>query len=151
MPLGLLQPVFYAIFVLFILLYAALSPLVYFYGLLLCPMVWIEWEKQGKDVLVIQAESEHSREWMTRLSPLISNRAVILNWGQRKLWDRWSLPVQLYQVFGPHGMPERFTEFSLPSVILFRQLRRPKTFTFGTRAKDLETRLEQLRAALDLN
>ena len=49
-PLGLLQPVFYTIFVLSILLYIALSPLVYLYGLLLCTMVWIEWKKEGKDL-----------------------------------------------------------------------------------------------------
>jgi hypothetical protein len=149
-PLGLLQPVFYAIFFLSILLYVAFLPLSYLYGLLLCPIVWIEWGKQGKDVLVILAENDHSRAWMARLSPLISNRAVVLNWSERKRWDRWSLRVQLFEVFGPHGMPEQFTEFSLPSVVVFRQLRRPKKFTFGARAKDLEARLEQLSAALEL-
>jgi hypothetical protein len=150
-PLRLLLPVFYAIFVLSIVLYVALSPLIYLYGLLLCPMVWIEWEKDGKDLLIIHAENAHSTDCMERLSPLISKRAVLLNWSQRKLWDRWTLPVQLFEVFGPHGMPEQFTEHSLPSVIVFKQLRRPKRFTFGERSKDLEERLEQLRVELDSN
>jgi hypothetical protein len=57
--------------------------------------------------------------------------------------------VQLFELFGPHGKPERFTEFSLPAVIVFRELRRPKTFTFGSRPKDLEEKLERLRAELD--
>lgn len=150
-PFALLQPVFYATFVLSILLYIAFSPLGYVYGLLLCPRVWIEWEKQGKDLLVIHAENAHSSDWMERLSPLISNRAVVLNWSQRKVWDRWSLPVQLFDVFGPHGMPERFTEFALPSVIFFKQLRRPKTFNFGSRSEDPESRLDHLRSTLDLH
>jgi hypothetical protein len=151
LPLGLLEPVFGSIFVLSIFLYVALSPLIYIYGLLLCPMVWIEWQKQGKDVLVIQADNEHCREWEARLSPLISGRAVVLNWSERKRWDRWTLPVQLFDVFGPHGMPEQFTESSLPSVIVFRQLRRPKKFNFGGRSRDLEARIEQLSAELELN
>lgn len=148
LPLRLLEPVFGAIFVASIFLYVALSPLIYVYGLLLCPMVWIEWEKQGKDVLVIDAESPHSRDLMGRISPLISNRAIFLNWSQREQWNRWSLPVQLFDVFGPHGMPERFTESSLPAVIVFRRLRWPKRFTFGRRAKDLDARLEDLRSEL---
>jgi hypothetical protein len=124
--------------------------LVFLYGLLLRPMVWIEWQKWGTDVLVIEAQSEHSREWMARLSPLVSGRAVFLNWNERGQWDNWSLPVQLFHVFGPQGMPERFTEHSLPAVIVFRQLRPPKRFTFRTRSKDLEATLEHLRAELDL-
>jgi len=151
LKLSLLAPVFYAIFVLSVLLYVALSPLIYLYGLLLCPMVWIEWERQRKDLLVIYAESNHSQEWMARLSPLISDRAVFLNWSERKRWDRWSLPVQLFDAFGPHWMPEQFTEFSLPSVIVFRKLRRPKRFNFGKRSKENEAILDQLQTALELS
>ena len=149
-PLGLLRPVFYATFVLSILLSIVFSPVFYLYGLL-CARVWVEREKQGKDVIVVHAASTHSLEWMVRLSPLISKRSLVLDWSQRKHWDRWSLPVQLFEVFGPHGMPERFTEFSLPSVILFPQLQKPRTFNFGERAKDLDLRLERLRAELDLD
>jgi hypothetical protein len=111
-------------------------------------MVWIEWERLGKDALVIQAGSAHSPEWMARTSPLISDRAAVLNWSERKGWDRWSLPVRMFWVFGPHGLPEQFTKATLPSVIVFRQLRQPKTFTFGTRAEDREKKIEELRAEL---
>jgi hypothetical protein len=86
---------------------------------------------------------------MAILSPLISNRAAHLNWTQRKSWERWSLPVQLFELFGPHGKPEQFTEGSLPAVVVFRQLHRPKQFTFGSRSKDLDKKLERLREELD--
>jgi len=148
LPLGLLLPVFYAIFVLSILLYVALSPLSYLYGWLLCPMVWIEWEKQGKDVLVVLADSKHSEEWTARILPLIGDRAVFLDYSQRERWDHWSLPAQLFEIFGPHGVPERFTVYSLPAVIVFRKFHRPRKVTFGERSKDLEEKIEQLRAAL---
>ena len=151
LPFWVVLPFIVSISVLSVLLYIAFLPLAYLYGLLLRPMVWIEWEKRGHDVLVIETESDHSRQWMARLSPLITNRAVHLNWKQRKTWDRWSLPVQLFELFGPHGKPEQFTELSLPAVIVFRQLRRPKTFTFGSRPKDLDVKFESLREELGLS
>ena len=73
LPFQVLLPFMVAIYVLSMLL-------VFLYGLLLRPMVWIEWQKRGTDVLVIEAQSEHSREWIARLSPLVSGRAVFLNW-----------------------------------------------------------------------
>jgi hypothetical protein len=80
LPFRVLLSCMVAIYVLSILLCIACLPLVFLYGLLLRPMVWIEWQKRGTDVLVIEAQSEHSREWIARLSPLVSGRAVFLNW-----------------------------------------------------------------------
>jgi hypothetical protein len=148
LPFRVLVPVFVLVNVLSILLYVMLLPLIYLYGLLLCSKVWIEWEKEGKDVLVLQADSKHSREWMSRILPLVGSRAVLLDYSQRHNWERWSLPVQLIQIFGPHGMPERFTVHSLPAVILFRRLHRPERFFFGGRSKNCEEKIERLRAAL---
>jgi len=147
-PFGFLAPIFYFLFVSFILLYVALSPFVYLYGLLRCCEVWIDWARQGKDVLVIHLASDHSRDWISRLDPLTGGRAVFLNWSERKKWDRRSLAVQLFEVFGPHGMPEQFTAHSLPAVVVFRKLQRPKKFTFGEHCKDREGKLEELRAEL---
>jgi hypothetical protein len=147
-PFRVLLPVIVLISVLSILLYVMLSPLIYLYGLLLCSKVWIEWEREGKDVLIVQADSIHSREWMSRILPLVGGRAVLLDYSQRDRWERWSLPVQLVEIFGPHGVPERFTVHSLPAVILFRKLRRPEKFFFGGRSKNCEEKIERLRAAL---
>lgn len=123
-------------------------PLKALYGLLLRPVVWIEWDRRGKDTLVVDFDSARSKAWMERIRPVIGDRAVFLNYSLRKNWKWNSLETQLYEVFGPHGMPERFTTDSLPAVILFRRLRRPKVFTFGARSKDPEEKLEQLRSEL---
>ena len=147
LPFRVLVPVFVLISILSILLYVMLSPLIYLYGLLLCSKLWIEWDREGKDALILQVDSEHSREWMSRILPLVGGRAVLLDYSQRERWDRWSLSVQLVAIFGPHGVPERFTVHSLPAVILFRKLRRPEKFLFGDRSKN-EEKIERLRAAL---
>jgi hypothetical protein len=149
-PIGFWAPVFYSVFILSILLYVVLYPVVYVYGLLLCCEVWIEWTKRRKDVLIIHLSSDYSREWMSRLSPFIAERATFLDWSNRKNWDPWSLEAQLFRIFGPHGMPEQFTANSLPAAIVFRKLLIPKAFTFGERSKTREQKLEQLHALLNL-
>jgi hypothetical protein len=142
------MPLIVFIFYLSIFLFIICLPLVRLYGLMLCPMVWIEWARDGKDLLIIHTDSKHSKEWEARLAPFMGNRAVFLNYGECEHWDRWSLPAQLYEIFGPHGMPERFTEGSLPSAIVFRKLHWPRTFNFGTDCKDREDKLEVLCAVL---
>jgi hypothetical protein len=138
-------------FYLSILLYVALSPLIFLYGLLLCPIVWIEWAKEGKDMLFIDKDGKYSREWIARILPMVGERAMFLNYSQHDRWERWSLVVQIFEIFGPHGMPERFTQYSLPAVILFRNLRLPRKFTFGEHCEDRETKLEQLRSELAID
>lgn len=147
-PFNLLVPFVYLVSILSILLYVVLSPLSYLYGLLLCSRVWIEWEKRGKDVLAVHSGGKHSEEWMSRIQSVVGTRAVVLNYDERESWDRWSLPAQLFQIFGPHAMPERFTPGNLPAVIVFKRLRSPKRFTFGKRSRQPEEKLERLRAEL---
>jgi hypothetical protein len=141
-------PFFYLLFFSSILLFVVLSPFIYLYGLLLCSMVWIDWSKKGKDLLVVYSSSEHSEEWMTRLSPLIADRAVFLDYGTRKTWERSSPAVLLFEIFGPKPTTEFFLQFYLPCVIVFPMFRRPITFNFGTHLKDREERFEQLRATV---
>ena len=148
-PLSFLAPFYYFFFVSAALLYLALSPFVYLYGLLRCCEVWIEWSRQGKDVLVVDEASEHSREWMSRLTPLLGSRSVLLHWSRSQDWDRASLAAQLFRIFGPHPTHEMFTSASLPLAIVFRKLRLPMVFAFAARSKNLEENFEQLRAALD--
>jgi hypothetical protein len=146
-PFKLLIPFLFLAFYVPILLYVVLSPLIYLYGLLLCSRVWIEWEEQGKDVLIVHTDGEHSEEWMSRIRPVVGDRAVLLNYNERDRWDRWSLPVQLFEIFGPQTMPGDFRRYALPSVIFFRKLHRPRKFSFG-KPKDCETRLENLRSEI---
>jgi hypothetical protein len=79
---------------------------------------------------------------------IVETRAVFLDYGQRHQWSRWSLAVQLFEIFGPHAIPESFTRFSLPVVILLKRNRKPKKFVFGARKKDREALLDQLRSEL---
>jgi hypothetical protein len=141
-------PFFYLLFFSSILLFVVLSPFIYLYGLLLCSMVWIDWSKKGKDLLVVYSSSEHSEGWMTRLSPLIQDRAVLLDYTTRKTWPRTSPEVLLFEIFGPRPTTEFFLQFYLPCVIVFPMFRRPITFNFGTHPKDREERFEQLRITL---
>jgi hypothetical protein len=141
-------PFFYFLFVSSILAVVVLWPFIYFYGLLLCSMVWIDWSKKGKDLLVVHTNGKHSEEWMARLSPLVADRAVFLDYSTRDVWERSSPSVQLFEIFGPRPTPEFFRQFYLPCVIVFPMFRRPLTFNFGTHPKDREERFEQLRATL---
>jgi len=147
-PFKLLVPLFFLAVYLSILLYLVFSPFIFLYGLLLCARAWIEWDRQGKDVVLVHVNGMHSAEWLSRILPLVESRAILLNYDERNEWDRWSLAVQLFNIFGPHAMPERFTPYSLPAVILFKRFRLPKKFTFGKRSKELEERLDQLRSEL---
>lgn len=131
-----------------VLIYVACLPFVLIYRMLLLPRVWIEWERQRKDTLLIYSDDDHSRDWMQRLEPLVGNRAVVLNWADRRSWDPSELPVQLFEMFGPRGIPERFTARSLPAALLFRQLRNPERFLFGTHSRDIEDNFQRFRQAL---
>jgi hypothetical protein len=147
-PFKILVPFVFLIYYLSILLYVVFLPLAYVYGRILCTQVWIEWEKQGKDVLVVYTGAQHSEQWMSRIRELVGTRAVFLNYDDRDRWDRWSLPAQLFHIFGPHAIPDRFTADNLPAVIVFRRIKSPAKFVFGKRTKEAEARLEQLRTEL---
>lgn len=150
-PFKLLVPCFILAFYLSILLYLVLSPFIFLYGLLLCARAWIEWDRQGKDVVLVHMAGVHSTEWLSRIFPLVGRRAILLNYDERDEWDGQSLAVQLFNIFGPHAIPERFTPHSLPAVILFKKFRLPKKFTFGERSKEREARLERLSGDLAKN
>lgn len=147
-PFKILVPFVVLIYYLSILLYVVFLPLAYVYGRLLCARVWIEWEKQGNDALIVYTGGQHSEEWMSRIRDLVGAPAVFLNYDDRDRWDRWSLPAQLFHIFGPHAIPDRFTPDNLPAVIVFRRIQSPAKFIFGKRTKEPEAGLERLRAEL---
>jgi hypothetical protein len=149
--LKLLIPFFFLAFYTSILLYILFFLLAYVYGLLPCSQVWIEWKKEVKDALVVYTRGRHSQEWVPRIRDVVGTRAVFLNHDERDCWDRWSLPAQLFHIFGPHATQERFTGDNLPAVIVFKKMKAPKKFIFGKRSKDSDEKLERLRAELALN
>jgi len=61
--------------------------------------------------------------------PLMPERAVVLNWSERKKWPRWSLARHAFRTFGGQR------EFN-PIVVVFRPLHRAEVFRFWQAFKD---------------
>jgi hypothetical protein len=61
--------------------------------------------------------------------PLVQERAVVLNWSERKKWSRWSLAVAVFHQFGGAD------DFN-PLVVFFQPRRRAKIYRFWSAFKD---------------
>ena len=93
-------------------------------------LVWLLWLPKGKDILFVYSDSPIWHEYMTtEILPLVERRAVVLNWSERNKWSPWSLGVAVFHSFG------RSRDFN-PLVVLFRPLRRARTFRFWAAFKD---------------
>jgi hypothetical protein len=93
-------------------------------------LVWLLWLPKGKDILFVYSDSPIWQEYMTtEILPLVERRAVVLNWSERGKWALWSLGVSVLHHFGGGR------DFN-PLVVLFRPLRRAKTFRFWSAFKD---------------
>ncbi len=93
-------------------------------------LIWLLWLPKGKDTLFVYSDSPIWQEYMTRhVLPLVENRAVLLNWSQRRTWRKWRLTEQVFYSFGGGH------DFN-PMVIVFRPLRRAKLFRFWPAFKD---------------
>lgn len=102
------------------------------YRALLYLLVWALWLPRGKDVLFVYSDSPIWHEYMTtQILPLVQERAVILNWSERKRWSRWTLGVAVFHHFGGAG------DFN-PLVVVFRPLRLARIFRFWSAFKDLK-------------
>jgi hypothetical protein len=100
------------------------------YRALLYLLVWAVWLPKGKDILLVYSDSPRWHEYLvTHIFPLVQERAVVLNWSQRKQWTRWSLGVAVFRQFAG----ER--DFN-PLVVLFRPFRVAKIFRFWSAFKD---------------
>jgi hypothetical protein len=93
-------------------------------------LVWLLWLPKGKDILFVYSDSPIWHEYMTTaILPLVKRRAVVLNWSERSKWPLWSLGVSVFHRFGGDR------DFN-PLVVLFRPLRRARTFRFWPTFKD---------------
>ena len=112
-------------------------------------LVWALWLPQGKDVLLVLSDSPVWRDYMAaEIVPLVRERAVVLNWSERKRWRRWSPAPHAFRTFGGHR------EFN-PLVVVFRPLRPAEVLRFWQAFKDWKhghtealERLRRLLAAL---
>ena len=111
----LLAPVVFPLILLGLLLY--LPSLIAIYLL-----IWTVWLPRGKDVLFVSSNSPIWQEYMTtQILPRVQERAIVLNWSERKNWSRWSFRVYVFHFFGGRR------EFN-PMVALFRPFHRAQTF-----------------------
>ena len=64
-------------------------------------LVWALWLPKGKNVLVVLSESPIWQDYMTaEIVPLVRERAVVLNWSERKKWPRRSFARHVFRSFG---------------------------------------------------
>ncbi len=134
---------------LFLLLLPVLLGLLILYlisGLLLQFAIWLSWRPRGKHVLFIYSDSPNWKEYVeSRLVPRVRDKAVILNWSERKEWKTWSLASLAFRYFGGAR------EFN-PMAVVFRPLRWAKTFRFYKAFQEYKSgkpeRLQGLQDAL---
>lgn len=93
------------------------------FGALIYLLIWTVWGCRGRDVLVVYSDSPiwHDYMEMEVIEPL-GNRAIVLNWSERKTWHR-SISVWAFHRFGGHR------EFN-PLVVVIKPFRMAKTFRF---------------------
>ncbi len=91
--------------------------------------VWIGWCPRGRDILFVHSNSPVWSDYIAeRFLPFMGNRAVVLNWSDRKRW-RFSLA---YLVFRRFGGDRNFN----PLAIVFRPFHRTRTFRFWQPFRD---------------
>jgi len=94
-------------------------------------IIWSLWCVRGRDILFVYSDSPiwHSYVEQHILSRL-GERAVILNWSQRKRW-RFSLARMAFYHFGG------YRQFN-PLGVVFRPFRRTRTFRFWQPFRDFK-------------
>jgi hypothetical protein len=112
-----LVPLIFLLFLVLVILTGLAISLVYL-------SIWILWLTRGKDILFVYSDSPIWRDYMlTEMLPLISGRAIVLNWSERRAWKRSSLSVLAFRLFGGH---KAFN----PLIVLFRPFRRARKYRF---------------------
>jgi len=132
------------LFILPVLLLCACS--YWMYRITLYLLIWLSWLRNGKDVLFVYSDSPIWHEYMTtQILPSVQERAVVLNWSERKTWQKWSLEVRVFHMLSGEN------DFN-PMVMLFRPFRGAKSFLFFSAFKEWKhgetKKVEQLRSEL---
>ena len=93
-------------------------------------LVWILWLPKGKDILFVSSDSPIWQDYMaTQVLPQIKERAVVLNWSERKEWSPLSFRSRIFHSFGGGR------EFN-PLVIWFRPFRPARIYRFWGAFRD---------------
>lgn len=93
--------------------------------------IWSWWCIRGRDILFVYSDSPIWHDYIEQhILPDLGERAVVLNWSQRKRW-RPSLARMAFYHFGGGR------EFN-PLAVVFRPFRRTRTFRFFQPFKDFK-------------
>jgi len=94
--------------------------------------VWTLWLPRGQTILFVWSESPVWKPYLEeKLLPQINNRAVILNWSERKRWRRLSLPVLVFRHFSGSK------EYN-PLAVVFTPFRRARVLRFYRPFRDFK-------------
>ena len=137
----LLSPIWFPLVVLVLFGFALYASILYL-------AIWISWLPRGKDVLLVYSDSPIWHDYMVaEILTLVQERAMVLNWSERSQWRHWPLSVLAFRFFGG--------DYAFnPMVVVFRPLRRAKTFRFWPAFKEWKhgdrEPVEKLRRELSL-
>jgi hypothetical protein len=94
-------------------------------------IIWSWWCVRGRDILFVYSDSPIWHDYVEQnILPHLGERAVVLNWSQRKRW-RLSLARMAFYHFGS------YRQFN-PLGIIFRPFRRTRTFRFWQPFRDFK-------------
>jgi hypothetical protein len=111
----------------FALVYAVF---VFLYELLLCTAIWISWGRRR--VLFVYSESPVWKDYIeAEILPRIHDRAVVLNWSERRSWKQSSLPALAFHRFAG-------SEAFNPIAIIFRPFRVVRVLRYWKAFKDFK-------------
>jgi hypothetical protein len=93
--------------------------------------VWTWWCVRGRDVLFVYSDSPIWHDYIEQhILPYLGERAVVLNWSQRKRW-RFSIARLAFHHFGG------YRQFN-PLAVVFRPFRRSRVFRFWEPFKEFK-------------
>jgi len=94
-------------------------------------IIWFWWCWRGHDILFVYSDSPIWHDYIEQqVLPHLGERAVVLNWSQRKRW-RLSLARMAFYHFGS------YRQFN-PLGVVFRPFRRTRTFRFWQPFRDFK-------------
>jgi hypothetical protein len=64
---------------------------------MLLAIVWLDWHKQGRDILVVF--SSRSKESLEEIASLLVDSGTLLDWADRRNWPRWPAGSQLFRLY----------------------------------------------------
>jgi hypothetical protein len=119
--LGILLVIPLLIFLLFVIVVQIIYIL---WGLLLSIIIRAVWGVQGKYILFIHSNSPIWSKYIEEeILPVIQDKAIILNWSERKKWKNYSLAVIVFRYF-------KDTKNFNPLAIVFKPFHLNQVFRF---------------------